>query len=108
MDLLGRLERFERLEPLERAAFAASPAPMVGQILSQPLIPGAVDLANRAQLRVLTTMTFDQHHHAEIDAGEVWIRAEVIANHDKTFRLELGKRLFHLFLAYMRARKRRD
>jgi hypothetical protein len=105
MGLLGRLERFERLEPFERAASAASPTSMIGKILPQPFVPGAVDLADSAQLRISAIDALHQRYDPEVDAGQMGIGAEVIADHHYAFRFQLRKRLLHLLSAYIRAPK---
>jgi len=74
-----------------------SAAPMIRQILAQPLVPCIVDFADRAQLRVRTLDTFHQSDDAEIDAGQVRIGAEVIADHYDAFGFELGEDPLDLF-----------
>jgi hypothetical protein len=76
---------------------------MIRQILAQPLVPGFIDRANRAQLRIRATTRINQRRHSQIDAGQVGICAEMLPNHHCAFRLQLPKRAVGLFSFDLRA-----
>ena len=53
---------------------------MVRQISREPFVPGLVDSVNRGQLRIRSFWVFDKGNDPEVDAGEMRIRAKMVAN----------------------------
>src|SRR6266550_4223106 len=66
-----------------------SSAPVVGQILAQPLVPGFVDPANRAHLRIAVIDALHQRDDSQVDSGQMRIGAEIVADHHDSFGLQL-------------------
>src|SRR6266545_6114400 len=66
-------------------------APMVRQILTQPFVPGLIDLPDCAHLWILGFVVFHERNDSEVDAAKVWIGAKMITDHHRAFSFQLRK-----------------
>jgi hypothetical protein len=67
---------------------------MIGEITTQPFVPGFVDFSDGLPVTFRSHPAFHQGGDAQIDANEMGIGAKMIADHHPIFACKLGERVF--------------